>query len=179
MRRRVGWRLLAVAGFAGAVMLLGATPADAKLDDPCSASGVVDGETYDPKVTDEAEGLPASGDVAWQGAVDSPSAPAERAVSGEVVVDLPGGIGSVTVGSWGDTSDEYAKNGTYEYDVPSVLEGIPIPVSGYHEEAGIRCKGSITVTIGESGIGSPAAIPALVLTALSAVGLVVAIRAGG
>lgn len=172
-----GWRLLAVAGIAGGVPLLVAAPAHAELTGPCSASGVIDGTTYDPKTGDEFD-IPAEGDVEWQGSVPGADEEASRPISGEVKVKLPGGIGEATIDTWNSDSETYANSGTYHYELPSVLEGIEIPITGFHEEPGVRCDGSVTVTVGDGGFGNPASIPALVLTALSAAMLVVSVRGG-
>jgi len=172
------WRLAAVPAAVALPLLLSAEPAAAELDGPCSASGVIDGTTYDPKTADEFDGLPRKGDVDWTGSVTPAEGP-PRATKGHVKVKLPGGIGEVTVGSWSEPDDEeVSKSDVYEYDLPAVVEGIPIPITGVHEEPGVRCEGSVTVTIGDGGFGNPATIPALVLTALSAGLLVVSVKAG-
>jgi len=179
MPRRRWWRLAVLTAAVASALVLSAGPAAAKLDDPCTASGVIDGKTYDPKVSDEFDGLPRKGDVVWEGAVPEGDG-SPRPTQGEVKVKLPGGIGEVTVGSWSNPEDtKYRNSDVYEYDLPAVVEGIPIPITGFHQEPGIRCEGSVTVTIGDGGFGNPATIPALVLTALSAGLLVVSVKAGG
>jgi hypothetical protein len=174
---RFALRAGAAAGAVAATWILSAAPAGASLTGPCSASGTIGGRTYDPKVVDEVE-LPLEGDVAWTGSVPGEEG-TERPISGEVTVDVPGGIGITVAGKWEKTSDTYSNQGTYHYEFPSVLEGVKIPVSGFHQEPGQpRCEGSVTVQLGDGGFGNPVAIPSLVLTALSATMLVVAVRGG-
>lgn len=176
-----GWRLLAAVGAAGVIPLLAASPADAKLSGPCEASGVLEGVEHNPKTEDDID-IPAEGDVAWQGSVpggDDAGKGPERAIKGEVKVKLPGGIGEATIDSWNKPSSTYSNSGDYHYELPSIIEGIPIPLTGFHEEAGVRCDGSVTLTVGDGGFGNPATIPALVLTAISATLLIVSVRAGG
>ncbi len=141
-------------------------PAQASLDGPCTASGTIveTGVVYDPKQIDEAT-IPRTGKVAWQGATGVGE---ERETTGEVVVAFPPPIGDVVVGDWGGESTKPGNDGTYTYDLPNVIAGIDIPVSGRHEEPGIQCSGAVVVTIEGT---SPLAWASVALTLVSIIGV--------
>jgi hypothetical protein len=163
------WRVFAAAAVGGLPLLISVGPAGASLDDPCTASGVIDGVTYDPKVMDEAE-IPAEGDVNWTGSVPEGDGE-ERPIDGFVKVDLPAPLpDQELVGAWDSDSSTYSNSGTYHYELPSVLEGLEIRVYGEHNDAGFSCSGAMTVTVEGGGIGNPATIASLVLMVISIVG---------
>ena len=152
-----------------------AEPASASLDGPCTASGTIveTSERHDAKTTDEAT-IPRTGEVAWEG---STSGSGERETSGEVTVGFPPPIGDVVVGEWGkdgEKSSKSANSDVYEYDLPSVIAGIEIPVSGTHQEPGIQCSGTVVVTIDGT---SPLAWASMAFTVISVAGLYLSIRA--
>ena len=153
-------------------------PASASLDGPCTASGtlVETGKVYDPKQIDEAT-IPRTGKIAWQGATGVTE---ERATSGQVRVAFPPPIGEVVVGDWEDDSTSPGNDGTYTYDLPNLIAGIDIPVSGEHEEPGIQCSGAVVVTIDGT---SPLAWGSVALTVISLVGVFLSMqvvsKAGG
>lgn len=155
--------------------------AHANLNGPCTGSGVVTGEgesagtTYNAKTVDKAT-IPRAGTVAWEGSNGTQSSK-ERLAVGEVQVGFPPPIGKITVGEWGKDGKKSSKSGNsdvYEYDLPSVLAGIDIPVSGSHSEPGIKCSGSVVITIDGT---SPLAIASVVFTVVSVAGLYLSIKA--
>jgi hypothetical protein len=167
-------------GFAAIIVavlpILAATPAHAALTGPCDANGSVTGQPtpYEAKTTDRVT-IPRKGDVHWQGKVDSPST-GKRQIDGFVELALPVPFGSAKLGTWGKQSDTYANSGDYKYDLPSVLEGFDIYLSGQHHESGVNCAGHVTIRIAGGGIGNPAAIASLVFTVVSTTLLVVSGR---
>lgn len=147
-------------------LMSGSRQASASLDGPCTASGTIveTGKVYDPKQIDEAT-IPRSGKVAWQGAT---GVTGERETTGQVRVAFPPPIGDVVVGDWDGESTKPGNNGTYTYDLPSVIAGIEIPVSGSHTEPGISCSGAVVVTVDGT---SPLAWASVALTLISIVGV--------
>ena len=123
--------------------------------------------------------VPKSDTVMWHGTVVGPAAGVERPISGFVAVDLPWPLGRATVDSWGGKSKRVENNGSKKYDLPdSVPRGVEFKVFGEHHENGkLFCSGSATVEVEGSAFDSAAAPVALALTAVSAVGLVLAGRA--
>jgi hypothetical protein len=175
------WKMLGAAGTIALVVLVFPDTAAAKLDGDCEASGTVvgDGESagtnYNAKTTDKAT-IPRAGTVAWEGTNGTTSTKKRLAV-GEVQVGFPPPIGKITVGDWGKDGKESSKSGNsdvYEYDLPSVLAGIDIPVSGSHTEPGINCSGNVVVTIDGT---SPLAIASVVFTVIAVAGLYLSIQA--
>jgi hypothetical protein len=163
---------LAVAAFvAAAIPLLAAAPAHAALSGPCSASGVLNGKTYDPSKIDKAT-IPRKGDVHWQGSIPGSG---KRPISGHVRVRLP--FIDVSIGSWGSNSDTYSNSGVYHYDFPRELEGFDIPVYGHHVEPGKVCVGAVVVRFeGSGGFSNPAVIGTFVLTIISGVALIISFK---
>jgi hypothetical protein len=162
-------------GLAAASIFAFADPAAASLDGPCTASGTIveTGARHDAKTTDKAT-IPRTGKVAWEG---SSGRSGERETSGEVTVAFPPPIGDQTVGEWGKDGEKSSKpgnNGTYVYDLPSVIAGIDIPVSGFHDEPGIHCSGTVVVTIEGT---SPLVWGSMAFTVISIAGLYLSIRA--
>ena len=97
----------------------------------------------------------------------------ERPIGGEVRVALP--FTQITVGTWEDAdATGVADSGTYDYDVPSVLAGFDITVSGEHSENGaLVCSGSVTLRL--EG-GNPLALPAVGFTVIGLLGVSLSIR---
>lgn len=168
-------RLLLAAGFGAGLVIANAAPAPASLDGPCRASGTFakGGLTVDPKTTDEVE-IPRKDDVAWKANVPGSG---KRRISGSVQVGFPPPIGDITVGSWGKQSSKYSNADTYSYDLPSVLAGFDIPVSGTHTERGFTCSGSVVVRVEGGGLKNPAALASLAFTVVSGLGVFLSIRA--
>lgn len=172
--RRTAWRLVVAASCGTAALLAAAGPAGAKLTDPCQATGTFakGGFTVDPKATDEVE-IPRADDVAWEAGVPGSG---RRRISGSVQVEFPPPIGKIEVGSWSSNSEKYQNADTYEYDLPSVLAGFDIPVTGTHRDQGFTCSGAVTVRIEGGGLKNPAALASLAFTVVSALGVFLSIR---
>jgi hypothetical protein len=62
----------------------------------------------------------------------------------------------------------------YHYDLPSLLAGIKVPVSGEHHEAGIDCAGQVVVQIKGR---SPLVWVSLALTLVTVLNLALVMRA--
>ncbi len=169
-------RVLLVAGLAGGSFAIGASPAGASLSGPCKASGTfkAGGFTVDPKKTNKVE-IPAKDDIAWTGSVPAGDQE-ERPISGAVEVAFPPPIGKITVGSWSSDSSTYENADTYSYDVPSVVAGFDIPVTGKHKDAGFTCSGRVVVRVKGGGFGNPLALASLAFTVISLVGVSLAIK---
>lgn len=170
MRRTLG--LLGFAILTSATVGLLAAPAGASLTGDCEAGGTLmsDGVPYNAAELPDEVIVQAKDSVMWHGSAgdggDAEGKGPERQIKGEVVVDFP--FGSVTVGDWDESSTTYSNAGTYDWDVSDLLAGIPIPVSGYHEELGIRCDGSGVVKIDGT---SPIAYVSALFMVISLVGI--------
>jgi hypothetical protein len=79
-----------------------------------------------------------------------------RPIDGAVQVTVPFGI-SVTVWHWGGhKSPRYSNEGQESYNVPSILIGIPMKLSGYEKDNGVTvCSGSVYVEVTGSRIKNP------------------------
>jgi hypothetical protein len=125
--------------------------------------------------------IPQSDTVIWEGAVgdaapDDPMPQVDRRdISGEVQVDLP--VGTATIDDWGGSSERAANTGDHEYDLPDVLIGIEMTLSGEHREAGeVVCSGSVTLVVEGEPLDNPLGIAGLVGTVVFGLGLVVSGR---
>ncbi len=120
--------------------------------------------------------IPLKASVAYSGSVILPTPPPEegRPIAGSVEVKLP--FSSVTVGSWEDPdATGVNKNGTYTYDLPSVLAGFDVTISGKHLENGAQwCSGTVTVRLEGS---NPLGIAAIAFTVISVVGVSLSVLA--
>lgn len=185
-RIRIGtWgRLGCAAAIAVAVPVLLAAPAGASLTGDCAATGRLlgQGRSYDAKSVDKVT-LPLEDEVEWTGSVaggDDEGDGPERQIQGEVRLKMPPGVpfAEITLGTWGPkNSTRYANGDTYDYSLPSILGGATVTLSGEHLESGTEvCSGSVEIEL-EGSFGNPALYGSLVITALSAAGLVVAARA--
>jgi len=160
------------------LLLVSAPPAGASLTGACKAQGtVVSGKkpprTYDPKVVDEAT-IPRKGVVEWKG---STGVSGDRAANGKVQVRFPPPIGKVVVGEWGKNGKKVGlpgDSGNYKYNLPSLIAGIKIPVSGEHHEPGINCAGAVVVQVEGH---SPLAWVSLALTLVTVMNLALIMRA--
>ena len=175
-------RLFLAGALGGAVVvatvLVTAAPAGASLTGRCAASGTlrsrgIPTRTYNPKVVDAAT-IPRKGDVAWQG---STGVSGDRAATGEVSIKFPPPIGNVHLGEWGKNGKKIGRpgnSGVYHYDLPSLIAGIKVPVSGEHHEPGIDCAGTVVVQIKGR---SPLAWVSLALTVVTVLNLALVMRA--
>ena len=182
-RRRVRGARICLAAALGTAVLLGtlllsASTAGASLTGACKASGTLVSpgtptRTYDPKTVDSAT-IPRKGDVHWQG---STGVAGDRAATGSVRIAFPPPIGNVNIGEWGKNGKKVGRpgnSGTYHYDVPSLIAGVKIPVSGEHHEPGIDCAGAVVVQVKGR---SPLAWVSLALTLVTVLNLALVMRA--
>ena len=163
-----------IAAFLTAVTVFSAAPAGAAIDGNCEGSGVFSpGPTVDARTADRVE-LPRAATVQYRGVVNVDPPSEGRPISGFVSIKLP--FGNVTAGSWDDPDATFTEdNGSYTYDLPSVLAGFDVTVAGFHFEDGQPfCSGEVTLRLEGS---NPLGLPALVFTALSVPGVFLAIRA--
>jgi hypothetical protein len=152
-------------------VLLGAAPAGASLTGACQASGTLISagtptRTYNPKVVNAAT-VPRTGNVEWR---VSTGVSGDRAATGKVGIKFPPPVGIVTLGEWGKNGKQVGRpgnSGVYHYDLPSLLAGIKVPVTGDHHEPGINCAGTVVVQIKGR---SPLVWVSLVLTVVRARG---------
>ena len=167
-------RILLAAGVTCWVLALGASPAGANLTGPCEASGTLAaaGITVDAKTVDKVT-VPRKDDVAWKASVPGQG---RRSISGSVDVGFPPPIGKITVGEWASDSKTYSNSDTYSYDLPSVVAGFDIPVTGTHHDQGFTCSGSVIVRVEGGGLKNPAALASLAFTVISAAGVSLALR---
>jgi hypothetical protein len=79
-----------------------------------------------------------------------------RRIDGAVQVELPYGI-KVSIWHWsGDKSQRYSNEGQEKYNVPSVLIGIKLKLSGDENDNGTRvCSGSVYVEVKGSKLKNP------------------------
>ena len=113
--------------------------------------------------------IPRADTVRWTGrirgsrpGVDGP----RRPINGAIQLELP--IGQVTIDDWGGTSVKYANTGAKAYDLPSILVGVKMKLSGYHDDNGRRtCSGSVYMKVEGDTFENPlswAAIGGLVIS---------------
>ncbi len=80
-----------------------------------------------------------------------------RPIDGAVQVIIPFGVGGVNIWHWGgDKSPRYSNEGQESYNVPSVLIGIKMKLSGFEKDNGkLICTGSVYVEVAGSKIKNP------------------------
>jgi hypothetical protein len=166
---------LAAFFLAAPILLFAAAPAHAALSGPCSATGTLNGKTYDSKTVNKAV-IPRKGDVHWKGSIPGSG---KRAIAGHVQLKLPWPIPAQNLGSWGKQSDTYSNSGVYHYDLPSELEGIDMPLSGSHSEPGKTCSGLVIVRLDGGGVSNPGVLGAFAVLVISSVGIWIALKPKG
>ena len=79
-----------------------------------------------------------------------------RPIDGAIQLHVPFGI-NVTIWHWGgDKSQRYSNEGQEAYNVPSLLIGVKLKLSGYENESGKRvCTGSVYVEVAGSKAKNP------------------------
>jgi hypothetical protein len=158
---------------------IGASPAAAKIDGPCTGSGDFQGGTKDAGPftvdgdTSDVVEVPLKDTVHWQGAID---ASGERDYSGSIEVDLPWPLGAATIDTWDGTTEETSNQDEKSYDLPSAVpRGVEFEVTGHHSEDGkVVCSGTVKVKVEGGAFDSPIAPVALGGTVISGVGLALA-----
>ncbi len=163
-----------------------ASPAAAEITGPCdgtaewesgltvTASAIRLGDVVD---------IPEKGTVKWTGTIALDPPPQEpRPVSGWVKVKLPFPVGQVTVADWSDDGVLTSNSGSYEYELPSILAGFDVTVTGKHWEgthtfAGEpTCSGTVTLKLEGT---NPAGFITAGFTVISLAGVFLAVRAKG
>jgi hypothetical protein len=98
-----------------------------------------------------------------------------RAIDGAVQVHVPFGL-DVSIWHWsGSHSQRYSNEGQESYNVPSVLIGVKLKLSGYENEGGRRvCTGSVYVEVAGSKTKNPIGWAGIGGTALFGAGLLAA-----
>jgi len=175
--------MVCLAGALGAAavvgtLLLTASAAGASLTGACRASGTLVSagtptRTYDPKTVDSAT-IPRTGDVHWQG---STGVAGPRVATGEVGVELPPPIGKVELGEWGKDGRKVSRSGdsgVYHYDLPSLIAGVKVPLTGEHHEPGINCAGTVVLQVKGR---SPLVWVSLALTLVTVLNVALVMRA--
>jgi hypothetical protein len=169
-------RILVATAIIVLVPMFTATAARATVDGPCTASGTINGTTYNADQT--AVEIPRKGAVRWKGAI---AGSGKRNIDGKIYLKLPAPFGDVAIGNgrWSGPSSRYKNQGVYTYDFPAALIGPKYMLQGSHSERGaVVCTGVVEVTIAGSKARNPVLIASLVLTffAILNVGLVMRAR---
>ncbi|MBW2526770.1 MAG: hypothetical protein JRI23_21485 [Deltaproteobacteria bacterium] len=163
-------RIAVLAGVAIVAFALAAAPAAATIT-PHAGNCTANGQFSPGGFRDAASAsitIPREASVAWAGAVIKAPPEEERTTTGEVRLKLPLGQ-QVTLGEWNTTGVEVANNGTYTYELPSVLSGFEMTFSGEHyEPEGLWCSGEVTIKVEGS---NPIGIATLALSVISVVGV--------
>jgi len=187
MARRLG-RWLAGAALGAAVALVPAVPAQADLIDPpgaCVGTAVWQGGGPNIVSTernpDDVIEIPRKATVNWTGHVVGPQAGTERAIDGEVFIDLPPLLGGITIDRWNGRASNVDKSGVYGYDLPSIIPaGVVFTVVGEHAENDkVHCDGEADVMIKGGPFESPLIWVALVGLLLTGVATALAGRSDG
>ncbi len=148
----------------------------ADFNGPCTVSATIleTGAAIDPSASGGVYTAPLQGSASYEGSIAV--AAEERPINGQVSVATPPGVPSFTLKSWeDDDADSVSDSGTVTWDIPSfVPRGVIVTVSGYHNDTGARCDGSIQVKIEGGFFDSPVGPASLVLTALFGLGLLFA-----
>jgi hypothetical protein len=170
-------RILVAAAIIVGVPVLFAGSADATIKGPCTASGVINGQTY--RASQASAVIPRTGDVEWHGAVNTGGS-GKRNIEGKVYLKFPPPFGKIVVanGSWDGPSSTYANSGHYHYDLPEVLVGPKFTLFGHHAERGnVVCTGTMDIQLSGSKLKNPVLLASLVLTVLSVLNLALVVRA--
>ena len=143
---------------------------------PCTVSAVIleTGAAIDPVASGGVYSAPLQGSASYEGSIAA--AAEERPNDGQVTVATPPGLPSFTLKSWSDDDGvTVSDSGTVTWDIPSfVPRGVIVTVSGYHNDVGARCEGSIQVKLEGGFFDSPVGPASLVLTVLFGLGMLFA-----
>ena len=94
-----------------------------------------------------------------------------RPIQGKVQLAVPFGV-KVTLYKWGGSSVRYSNSGHEHYNLPSVLIGVKLPLSGYEKDSGqIVCSGSVYVKVSGGKLKNPIGWAGIGGTALASIGL--------
>lgn len=139
----------------------------------CSVQATIEGYgSIDPSASGGVYTIPHSGSASYTASVAVSGE--DRTISGAVSVSTPPFIPSIDIHDpWEDTeADGNSDTGMVEWDIPSwVPGGITMTVSGFHNDEGVSCTGSIQVKLDGGITDSPIGVISLVMTVLTAIGL--------
>ena len=138
---------------------------------PCTATANIAGYgSVDPAASGGVYTVPKSGAASYTGSIAVTGE--DRVTSGKVEIGLPGGL-SVSIKSWGgDNTDESSDSGTVTWDIPSWVPGnIEMTVSGFHQDEGARCEGSLKIKLDGGFLDGGGGLIALGVTVISVIGL--------
>lgn len=148
----------------------------ADFNGPCTVSATIlgTGVAIDPSASGGVYTAPLQGSASYEGSIAV--AAEERPINGQVSVATPPGVPPFTLKSWeDDDADSVSDSGTVTWDIPSfVPRGVIVTVSGYHNDVGARCDGSIQVKIEGGFFDSPVGAASLALTVLAGLGMLFA-----
>jgi hypothetical protein len=172
-------RAILLAAIVVGLGFVGAAPAAAEIDGPCTGSGEFENGTKDAGSftvdgdTSDVVEVPLKDTVHWEGAID---ASGERDYSGSIEVDLPWPLDAATIDTWDGTTDETGNSDEKSYDLPSAVpRGVEFEVTGHHSEDGeVVCSGTVKVKVEGGAFDSPIAPVGIAGTVISGVGLALA-----
>lgn len=191
MRRRGNSRarhgVVGVAGAAatiGVLVLAGGGVAHAQdqppdLEGPCTAQATLsNGVVVDPARSSGVYVVPIEGSAQYSGSVNA-DVVVPRAISGKVTIVSPPGFPAITVSdSWvwnSPSSVSLSSTGSVSWKLPKWLpRGVPITVEGVHRDAGLTCRGSVTIELEGSAFDSPLTYAAIAGTAVTGLGVAAA-----
>ncbi len=142
------------------------------LDGPCTVQATLSsGGTINPSASGGVYTVPHSGSASYIASVGVSGE--DRVIDGAVSVSTPPGIPSINIHDpWDGEADENSDTDMVDWDIPSwVPGGITLTVSGYHNDEGASCSGSIKVKLDGNITDSPLGIISLVMTVLTGLGL--------
>ena len=143
------------------------------LTGPCSVQATIPGVgTIDPSASGGVYTVPHSGSADYIASIAVSGE--DRSIDGAVTVSTPPGIPSIDLRDpWqDDAADENSDTDTVEWDIPSwVPGGITLTVSGFHNDEGVSCTGSIKVKLDGGLFDSPLGVAVVVLTVIAGLSL--------
>lgn len=96
---------------------------------------------------------------------------ARRPINGKVQLAVPFGV-KVTIYHWGGSSVRYSNSGHEHYNLPSVLIGVKLRLSGYEKDSGQTvCSGAVYVQVSGGNLKNPIGWVGIGGAALASVGL--------
>ena len=159
------WRVALVAGAVGACVALGPSPAAADAVDPpgaCYGAGTWSEAGFTEESGSLKRGaeieIPQADTVEWIGGIGGAElgeTTEPRATEGAVEIQIAGQWITIDNGWTNDDATFLADSGTHDYDLPSVLIGIPIPLRGHHTEADVTCAGDVVLKVAGSATENP------------------------
>ena len=176
-------RVILLAAILMVLGFLGAAPATAEINGPCSGSGAFEKGTKaggpftvtaENVAPNEVIEVPLKDTVHWQGSIEGASG--TREFAGSVEVDLPWPLGTATIDTWGGSTDKTGNEGDKTYSLSkTVPRGVEFEVTGQHSENGkVVCSGTVKVKVEGGPFDSPLTPIGIGGTVVSGVGLALA-----